>query len=419
MSRASDRNTLVIISDPANGPQLVRYAELLLGHEDAHIHVVRSAGIHSFSNIGPPTRNEPYLTYAARECISHYPPRKDVVDFARGLARTARLGLLIADWVDAPDEFQPIIKLAVDLNLSAVFLRCRPGMPVHRVLIPMNGGPHTLQQLWVAKALASSLRASSLVLRIVTGADQGGNGGEPGYVDAAGALARLESRIVGIDGPVAISTAEDVVSGIAARRVPGDMIVMGAPNYWRAAEHFEASTPHLIAARFDNPLAMLLARRPERVRLRDVFWEETVCPRLNASNKGDAIASLVDALVQRNQVPAASRGDILSRALGREADLSTAVGCETAFPHIAIDGFSGIIGCLGMFPQGVEWAHPIGQGENEPVKFVFLLISSANHYGDLLAVLSKIARLMVLPGVRQELLACSSSRDVLGILQPN
>jgi len=391
---------------------------MLLGQRDAHIHVVRSAAKHSLNNVGPLRRNEPYLTYAARERIFHYPPRKDVVEFAKGLARTARVGMLVTDWLDSIDEFQPVLKMAVDLNLSAVFLRFGVQPSVRRVLIPMNGGPHTLQQLWVAKALAASHGASTLVLRIVTPSDQGGNGVEPGYVDAAGTLARIESRIAGLDGPVAISTAEDVMSGIAARRTAEDMIVIGAPNYWRAAEHFESSTPQLIAARFANPLAMLLARRSERVSLRDVFWEDTIRTKLPSQDKMEAVACLLDTLVQRNQIPQPSRDALLARAAARETELSTAVGCETALPHIGIEGFSGVIGCLGIFPQGVAWGSPLSQGESEPVKFVFLLISSADYYGDLLAVLSKIARLMVLPGVRKDLLACSSSRDVLDILEP-
>ena len=350
MSQVRDQGILVVISDSANGPQLVQCAELLLGKRDGFIHVVRSAARHSFNNLGALPRNEPYLRYAAREHIFHYPPRKDVVQFANGLARTARLGTLVTYWIDPVEEFQPVLKMAVDMGMAAVFLR--PGMQrrVHRVLIPMHGGPHTLQQLWVAKELAAHQGASTLVLRIVTPADQGGNDAEPGYIDAAGALARLESRIMGMDGPVALSTADDVVSGIAARRTAEDMIVVGAPNYWRAAEHFESSTPYLIAARFQNPLAMLLAKRPARIRLRDVFWEDTVRLKLATGGKKEVITCLVDTLVQRNQVPEPARDNLLALAMEREAKLSTAVGCETAFPHIGVEGFPGVIRLSGGLP---------------------------------------------------------------------
>ncbi|HOW73863.1 MAG TPA: PTS sugar transporter subunit IIA [Phycisphaerae bacterium] len=419
MSQVRDPGILVVISDSANGPQLVQCAELLLGKRDGFIHVVRSAARHSFNNIGAFSRNAPYLRYAAREHIFHYPPRKDVVQFANGLARTARLGTLVTDWIDPVEEFQPILKMAVDMGLSAVFLRSGTQIHVRRMLIPMHGGPHTLQQLWVAKELASSMGASTLALRIVTPADQGGNDIEPGYIDAAGELARLESRIIGMNGPVALSAADDVVSGIAARRTAEDMLVIGAPNYWRAAEHFESSTPYLIAQRFPNPLAMLLARRPTRVQLRDVFWEDNVRLRLASSNKNDVITCLLDTLVQHNQIPESARGALLTVAMEREAELSTAVGCDTAFPHIAVEGFPGVIGCLGICPQGMDWGSPIRDGDSETTRFVFLLISSSDYYGDLLAVMAKIARLMVLPGVRKDLLACSSAKAALSILDGN
>jgi mannitol/fructose-specific phosphotransferase system IIA component (Ntr-type) len=66
----------------------------------------------------------------------------------------------------------------------------------------------------------------------------------------------------------------------------------------------------------------------------------------------------------------------------------------------------------------VPWPSPFGGGGVETVKFVFLLITPTDYYGDLLAILARTARLMVLPHLREELLACATPAQVLEILDP-
>jgi len=272
------------------------------------------------------------------------------------------------------------------------------------VLIPMSGGPHVLQQLWVARALAAAraVRLHAVHVR------PGGDGSGP-----AADLARIYAEAMGVEDSVDVSVAADAVSGIVANIRARDLVVLGAPSHWRAVQHFEGSIPDRIAGVVANPLAMVLSKKSSGIRLRDVFWGSMIRVNLRPRDKAHAIEQLVDTLVTHSQVPTEWRDRLIARALAREEVGSTHVGCATACPHVTVRGFPGMIGCLGICPDGV----PFGPPDAPPVHFVFLLVSPEGFYDDYLTVLSGIARIVVRPEVRAALLACDSPPEVEAILR--
>jgi len=329
----------------------------------------------------------------------------------QGLA-DARPEMIVGGWPDASFEAQQALALAARLRLPGVFLRWKPEERVERVLIPTNGGPHTLQQMWVAGVLAKAAAAPQLALRVLTrGVGDAAPESEAETARLAKDLAAAQARMSRLDCAVETRYAPDPVTGIEEAARPTDLVVLGAPNSWRVAEHFGGSLPDAVARRVKAPMAMLLARRTPGIRLRDVFWQQTILPGLAPRNKEELLASLVDTLVNQGQAPAPWRDHLVERALAREAEQPTLAGHDTAFPHITVPDFTGVVGCMGICPQGVAFG-----SDGETAKFVFLLITPESFYEGYMTLMASIARIMIRPEARRRLLLCDGPLEVMEAL---
>jgi mannitol/fructose-specific phosphotransferase system IIA component (Ntr-type) len=334
------------------------------------------------------------------------------VNAARSQAMIARPAMVVADWPGAADPYG-ILAFVSDLNAPAILVRWSNDTMVDRVLIPTTGGPNTLRQLWTARELATRRDCPAEVLHIVHGpADIAGT---VFNLATDTALAEVQARAMGMVGPAQVRIADDVVSGVLANVRPHDLLVLGAPSYWRMPTHFHGSIPELISRQTPNPLLMLLGQKPSRIHLREIFWPQMVRLGLKPRTRDEVITTLVDTLVKHRQVPPALRDLLIERALAREQLMSTAVGSETALPHITIPDFHGVVGCLGICPDGVTF----DAGHGQRTRFVFLLVTPEDVYDDYLTVVSRIAEQLVLPAVRQELLNCRNPVEVLAVLEPD
>ena len=220
--------------------------------------------------------------------------------------------------------------------------------------------------------------------------------------------------MLGINAPLKIAYAPDILSGLATQIEADDLLVLGAPNHWRLSELFTFSLPERIAQQFSNPLMMLLGSRPKQFSLREVFWPDMINTGLSVQNREEAIGCLLDCLIRNEQIPANWRERLLQQALAREEICSTAVGSETAFPHIAMPIEGGLAGCLGIFPEGVDF----GASDGLPCKFVFLFITPDYYYSNYLDLLAHVSGIMVQHHVRQQLLDCRTAHQVLDVIDP-
>jgi len=320
------------------------------------------------------------------------------------------ISALVSGFAPGSPAFRALLRATLEWRVPGVFVRGAGGLACERVLVPTGGGHHTLRQMGVARDLARTRGVPAQVLRVVC--DDGS--GPEAMAERPTMLTGLQARSLGIDTPLRVTHAADALTGIVHHTEPQDLLVVGAPNAWRAAAHFEGSLPEALARRLDNPLAMVVAPSPNVLALRDVMWEALIRPNLRAADGGAVIGALIDTLVRQYQIPVSCRDDALRRALQREAEQSTAVGCETAFPHVRLPGFRGVLCCLGICPEGVYFGGP----GTDLVRFVFLFVAAEEVYDDYLAVLGQVARRLAAPAVRAALAACRSSREVLDLLAP-
>jgi len=126
-------------------------------------------------------------------------------------------------------------------------------------------------------------------------------------------------------------------------------------------------------------------------RLQDLFSPARIKCRLEAEDKAEVFEELVDLLV--TQYGLDSRDAILDAIRRREEKMSTGIKRGIAIPHAKTSFTKGIVGVLGISPQGIDYESLDG----EPVHLLFLLVSSEADAGAHLAVLKKIALLVESP----------------------
>lgn len=325
----------------------------------------------------------------------------------------APASLLVVAWTAKQNQLQALLSLIVRLNLPAVIVNWTPEQEVKRILFPSSGGLHTVPQVWVVSELAKALQLPVQLLCVVHSAMDANGETDVGVVDADDAMTtRLQLSMLGLRIPVETECAGTVVDGVRTALTAGDMVVLGGPNYGQTVRHFRGSIPDLLIRDRRHPTLMLLTGKPVQFPLENVFWNETIRIDLHPRSREDLIEQLVDVLVDERQLPRIWRNNVLAKALKREQILPTAVGCETAFPHVTIPGYSGIIGCCGICPDGVNFGDP----SLPPVRFVFLMVTPGEDYQDYLAIIAQLARRMSRESVRTSILKCRTPGEVQKIL---
>ena len=158
---------------------------------------------------------------------------------------------------------------------------------------------------------------------------------------------------------------------------------------------------------------MVRSTLPNRPSLSDIFWANTIRLDLRPKTRWQAVEALVDALVDEKQVPASQHQMVLETALAREKETSTSIGHEIAVPHARIPNLPGVIGCMGICPEGVDFEGPY----REPVRFVFLLLTPQQNYRSYIPVLAQIATLMRPDDTRQQFLQCQTPTEVTALIR--
>jgi nitrogen PTS system EIIA component len=104
--------------------------------------------------------------------------------------------------------------------------------------------------------------------------------------------------------------------------------------------------------------------------------------------KEQAIAAMLDRLVEAGSLEAAHRPGVLAAILKREELGSTAIGHGAAIPHAKHPGVGGTLGAIVDFPAGVEFDSLDGS----LVRRVCLLLSHPDRPGEHLRILETVSR---------------------------
>jgi len=149
------------------------------------------------------------------------------------------------------------------------------------------------------------------------------------------------------------------------------------------------------------------------MKLSDLIVTDAIVPHLAATNRDDAIAELIAALVDAGALPADGAGDISAAVLKREAQVSTGIGKGVAFPHARIKGVRRAVAVIGRRPEGIDFKSLDGQ----PVEMVLLLLSNSEDPDEHLEAMETIFQHVHRQAFRDQLKACETREEIAAMVQ--
>jgi PTS system nitrogen regulatory IIA component len=145
--------------------------------------------------------------------------------------------------------------------------------------------------------------------------------------------------------------------------------------------------------------------------LQELFAPGRIKCHLAARDKSEAFEELVDLLVAHYGLHC--RDEILDAIIRREAKMSTGIRRGIAIPHAKTSFTSGVIGVLGISDRGIDYESL----DAEPVRMLFLLVSSEQDAATHLSVLKRIALLVENPDFCREAQSAGDPETVHEILR--
>jgi len=133
-------------------------------------------------------------------------------------------------------------------------------------------------------------------------------------------------------------------------------------------------------------------------------------PSLQATNKGDALVELTEALLLAE--PDLSKDEVVRVLKEREQLGSTGIGDGVAIPHGKLKDIDKLLLAFGKSTKGVNF----DSMDAQPAHLFFLLIAPEESVGVHLKMLARISKLLKNQDLRKRLLAASSSEEVYDII---
>lgn len=138
-----------------------------------------------------------------------------------------------------------------------------------------------------------------------------------------------------------------------------------------------------------------------------------VIPCLKAADRWAAIAELVEQLIVSEQIPAASREQVIESIRKRENSRSTGIGSGIAIPHARTDLVADVAWAFGRSRCGIGF-----EGfDDQPVKFIFLFLVPESHFERHIQTLARIARAFKGDQVFRDLSAAPDAEAIMKVLQ--
>jgi mannitol/fructose-specific phosphotransferase system IIA component (Ntr-type)/nucleotide-binding universal stress UspA family protein len=416
----SKLNILVPLEDPGAEEALVRFAATLAQTRKGELHLT-----HIVTPEETRSRNGQQLQSAAAlaaeygvRAIPHLLEFQSVTQGIQETVRRWKCNMMVMGWYHKVEKDAILAAqnraLTKAIGVDTLIFKDRNSFPFQRLLVPSGGGSNALMGIQIASELARDWNIPIEILRVVR--NPLGRSNDPilqRYCTQLLEGAKLQLELLGVEAPIRILLGKDVATSVAEHTQEGDLVVLGASNDWRQEEHLAGSIPDEIANQVPTSVLMVRSLTPNKSNLSQIFWENTIRLNLHPKDKWDAITQMVDALVEERQVPSSERQNVLDLALERERESSTSLGHETAIPHAPIPDLPGIIGCLGICPDGVDF----GGIYDDPVRCIFLLLTPQQNYLSYIPVLAQIATFMKPDPTRAAVLRCQTPSEVTSLIK--
>lgn len=148
------------------------------------------------------------------------------------------------------------------------------------------------------------------------------------------------------------------------------------------------------------------------MKLRELVVEKAIIPELKATRRDDAIAELIDALVESKSLNADLRDEFVKAVISRERKGSTGFGHGVAVPHVKSSKIDTIAVAIGISGEGIEF----NALDKQPVYALFLLLSPEDSPEEHLDAMEAIFGNLSQEQFRRFLRQASSVEEVVTLL---
>ncbi len=151
------------------------------------------------------------------------------------------------------------------------------------------------------------------------------------------------------------------------------------------------------------------------MKLSEIVVRDGVVPSLQAADRDEAVAELVDALVNAGSLQASLRQEIVEKLLEREERGSTGFGRGVAVPHVKHPALSEMIAAVGVSKVGVDF----NALDKQPVFSIFLLLSPEGRPEEHLKAMEAIFGNLSQETFRRFLRQTESIDDIMSLIVEN
>jgi mannitol/fructose-specific phosphotransferase system IIA component (Ntr-type) len=148
------------------------------------------------------------------------------------------------------------------------------------------------------------------------------------------------------------------------------------------------------------------------LKLTEIVAPAAVIPELEATERDDVIAELIDALIAADAADAAHRDELIAAVLERERKASTGFGRGVAVPHVKHPGVTRLTAAIGRTSKGIDFSAL----DHQPVFSVVLLLSPGNSPEDHLKAMEVIFKSLGNEMFRRFLRQANTREDIIELL---
>ncbi|MBN2280314.1 MAG: PTS sugar transporter subunit IIA [Candidatus Marinimicrobia bacterium] len=133
---------------------------------------------------------------------------------------------------------------------------------------------------------------------------------------------------------------------------------------------------------------------------------------LDVKNKNMALNALID--VAQNLPGVHSREELVDAVYKRESLMSTGIGLGIGVPHVRLNDVKDLYLSLAVTKDAIVDYESL---DDVPVKIIVFIVAGRNQHSQYIQVLSKIAKLMKNPEVREQLVHCTHADQIFELLK--
>lgn len=148
------------------------------------------------------------------------------------------------------------------------------------------------------------------------------------------------------------------------------------------------------------------------MRLSELLRPDLIKVNLEAEKRDEAIAELVDVLVQTHDITYAQRHKVLTALLDRESELGSGMEHGVAVPEAACDHVEDILCVMGTTPNAIAFETLDGL----PVHLILVIVTPKRNFSGKVRTLACVSRLLELEGVVQRIVSAPTGKAAYDII---